>query len=198
MSQPASAATAARPLVAAVIGAGMGGLRAARALADHFERVVVLERDALPDSPSQRPGAPQGRHVHVLLAGGLVPSMNCFRVSRKTWPTRAPCRTARGWTSASSGQASIPFRSATCKLDAQDGTSEGAETMIEVDEQFLQELTRRYEPTVVPACRRCGAPLEVVACGGGSPTRYDCSTHHAPGRLAALRGEPMGGQAPRR
>ena len=45
-----------------------------------------------------------------------------------------------------------------------------------VDEQLLQELTRRYEPTVVPACRRCGAPLEIVACGGGSPTRYACST----------------------
>lgn len=48
--------------------------------------------------------------------------------------------------------------------------------MIEVDEQLLQELTRRYEPTVVPACRRCGATLEIVACAGGSPTRYACST----------------------
>ncbi|OUM00063.1 hypothetical protein [Variovorax sp. JS1663] len=45
-----------------------------------------------------------------------------------------------------------------------------------VDEQLLEELTRRYEPPVVPACRTCGAPLEVVACGGGSPTRYACST----------------------
>ncbi len=48
----------------------MGGLTAARALADHFERVLVLERDALPADPLDRNGVPQGRHVHALLAGG--------------------------------------------------------------------------------------------------------------------------------
>src|SRR5262245_6491964 len=55
---------------AAVIGAGMGGLTAARALADHFEHVLVLERDALPGNALDRHGVPQGRHVHALLAGG--------------------------------------------------------------------------------------------------------------------------------
>jgi 2-polyprenyl-6-methoxyphenol hydroxylase-like FAD-dependent oxidoreductase len=55
---------------AVVIGAGMGGLTAARAAADHFERVLVLERDALPADPLDRHGVPQGRHVHALLAGG--------------------------------------------------------------------------------------------------------------------------------
>ncbi len=55
---------------AVVIGAGMGGLTAARALADHFERVLVLEGDALPADPLDRHGVPQGRHVHALLAGG--------------------------------------------------------------------------------------------------------------------------------
>jgi 2-polyprenyl-6-methoxyphenol hydroxylase-like FAD-dependent oxidoreductase len=55
---------------AVVIGAGMGGLTAARAVADHFERVLVLERDALPADPLDRHGVPQGRHVHALLAGG--------------------------------------------------------------------------------------------------------------------------------
>jgi 2-polyprenyl-6-methoxyphenol hydroxylase-like FAD-dependent oxidoreductase len=55
---------------AVVVGAGMGGLTAARAVADHFERVVVLERDALPERAEDRPGVPQGRHVHALLAGG--------------------------------------------------------------------------------------------------------------------------------
>jgi len=48
----------------------MGGLTAARVLADHFERVLVLERDALPADPLDRHGVPQGRHVHALLAGG--------------------------------------------------------------------------------------------------------------------------------
>ena len=55
---------------AVVVGAGIGGLTAARVLADYFERVVVLERDALPESAEPRAGIPQGRHVHALLAGG--------------------------------------------------------------------------------------------------------------------------------
>jgi 2-polyprenyl-6-methoxyphenol hydroxylase-like FAD-dependent oxidoreductase len=55
---------------AVVVGAGMAGLPAARALADHFEDVVVLERDALSFDPSHRAGTPQARHTHGLLRGG--------------------------------------------------------------------------------------------------------------------------------
>ena len=55
---------------AVVIGAGIGGLTAARVLADHFEQVLILERDALPVEPEDRPSIPQGRHVHGLLRGG--------------------------------------------------------------------------------------------------------------------------------
>jgi 2-polyprenyl-6-methoxyphenol hydroxylase-like FAD-dependent oxidoreductase len=55
---------------AIVIGAGIGGLAAAGALADYFEDVLVLERDDLPASPAPRPGTPQSRHVHILLSGG--------------------------------------------------------------------------------------------------------------------------------
>jgi 2-polyprenyl-6-methoxyphenol hydroxylase-like FAD-dependent oxidoreductase len=55
---------------AVVIGAGMGGLAAAGALADHFEQVVVLERDTLPSEPAHRAGTPQAQHVHGLLVGG--------------------------------------------------------------------------------------------------------------------------------
>ncbi|HWA79478.1 MAG TPA: hypothetical protein VG848_04115 [Acetobacteraceae bacterium] len=56
---------------AVVIGAGIAGLAAAGALADWFERVVVLERDSLPDESVPRPGTPQAWHVHALLVGGL-------------------------------------------------------------------------------------------------------------------------------
>jgi 2-polyprenyl-6-methoxyphenol hydroxylase-like FAD-dependent oxidoreductase len=56
---------------AVVIGAGMGGLAAAAAVAPHFERVTVLERDALPDGAEWRVGTPQCRHAHGLLVGGL-------------------------------------------------------------------------------------------------------------------------------
>jgi 2-polyprenyl-6-methoxyphenol hydroxylase-like FAD-dependent oxidoreductase len=48
----------------------MGGLLAARVLADFFDTVTVVERDELPDEPTVRRGVPQGRHVHVLLARG--------------------------------------------------------------------------------------------------------------------------------
>jgi 2-polyprenyl-6-methoxyphenol hydroxylase-like FAD-dependent oxidoreductase len=54
-----------------VIGAGMSGLAAAGALANHFEQVIVLERDGLADHPSHRPGTPQSRQLHGLLSGGL-------------------------------------------------------------------------------------------------------------------------------
>src|SRR6516162_9563385 len=55
---------------AVVVGAGMAGLPAARALADYFEQVVVLERDTLPVGASHRTGTPQGRLTHLLLGGG--------------------------------------------------------------------------------------------------------------------------------
>jgi len=48
----------------------MGGLTAAGALADHFEQVIVLERDTLPHDAAHRAGTPQGKHVHALLGGG--------------------------------------------------------------------------------------------------------------------------------
>jgi len=49
----------------------MAGLLAARALADHAESVVVLERERLSDEVAPRGRVPQGRHLHVLLSAGL-------------------------------------------------------------------------------------------------------------------------------
>jgi pimeloyl-ACP methyl ester carboxylesterase/2-polyprenyl-6-methoxyphenol hydroxylase-like FAD-dependent oxidoreductase len=56
---------------AVVIGGSVAGVLAAAALADHYERVTVLERDALPAADEQRRAVPQGRHGHVLLGRGL-------------------------------------------------------------------------------------------------------------------------------
>ena len=56
---------------AVVIGAGIGGLSMAGALAQYFERVDILERDRLAASAASRPGTPQDRHPHGLLAAGL-------------------------------------------------------------------------------------------------------------------------------
>jgi 2-polyprenyl-6-methoxyphenol hydroxylase-like FAD-dependent oxidoreductase len=55
---------------AIVIGAGMGGLAAAKALSRHFEHVTVLDRDNLPSEPAPRIGTPQARHPHALLPSG--------------------------------------------------------------------------------------------------------------------------------
>jgi 2-polyprenyl-6-methoxyphenol hydroxylase-like FAD-dependent oxidoreductase len=55
---------------AVVLGASVGGLLAARALRDHFRRVTVIERDALPELGASRKGVPQDRHAHALLARG--------------------------------------------------------------------------------------------------------------------------------
>ena len=55
---------------AVVLGASMGGLLAARVLADAYRRVTIVERDPLPQSGLDRKGVPQGRHAHVLLPRG--------------------------------------------------------------------------------------------------------------------------------
>jgi len=56
---------------AVVVGGSLAGLLAARILADHFERVTLIERDRYPESPEFRPGNPQSRHLHVLWTKGL-------------------------------------------------------------------------------------------------------------------------------
>jgi 2-polyprenyl-6-methoxyphenol hydroxylase-like FAD-dependent oxidoreductase len=55
---------------AVVLGASMGGLLTARVLADFYRTVTVVERDVLPDTPTNRQGVPQGRHGHILLRRG--------------------------------------------------------------------------------------------------------------------------------
>jgi len=41
-----------------------------RILADHFDRVTIVERDRLPARPDHRRGIPQGYHTHTLLTRG--------------------------------------------------------------------------------------------------------------------------------
>ncbi len=55
---------------ALVIGGSIAGLLAAWVLADHVERVTIIERDHLPTAPAFRPGVPQARHYHFLLVRG--------------------------------------------------------------------------------------------------------------------------------
>lgn len=48
----------------------MAGLLTARQLSDHFDRVTIVERDALPAGPQGRKGVPQGSHTHGVLTAG--------------------------------------------------------------------------------------------------------------------------------
>lgn len=73
---------------AIVIGGSIAGLLAARVLADHFERVTVIERDRYPAEPAPREGVPQSRFLHVLLARGqsiletLFPGLTAELIAR--------------------------------------------------------------------------------------------------------------------
>ncbi len=99
---------------AVVIGGSIAGLLTARVLADHAERVVVLERDALPGTPAARRGTPQSHHQHTLMPPGrriverLFPGFEAGLIERgavsfdlaadTVWLTRSgwACRFASG------------------------------------------------------------------------------------------------------
>lgn len=70
---------------AIVIGGSMGGLLAARVLADYYERVTLVERDAFPPIGEQRRGVPQGptRTDYWQAAGKF--SKNCSPGYRTRW-----------------------------------------------------------------------------------------------------------------
>ena len=55
---------------AVVLGGSLAGLLAARILADHFDKVTILERDAYLETTEVRKGIPQANHVHGLLLRG--------------------------------------------------------------------------------------------------------------------------------
>ena len=54
-----------------MIGGSLAGMCAARVLSDFVNKVTIIERDAYPATQDFRPGVPQARHVHNLLARGL-------------------------------------------------------------------------------------------------------------------------------
>jgi len=57
--------------MAAVLGGSFAGLLAARVLAEHAQRVVIIEPDA-PSGPFARASVPQGNHGHFLQPDGLA------------------------------------------------------------------------------------------------------------------------------
>ncbi|MFI6874764.1 FAD-dependent oxidoreductase [Streptomyces sp. NPDC050400] len=54
------------------MGGSLAGLLAAYVLAEHADRVTLVERDRFEDGAGHRSGVPQARHPHVLLEGGQL------------------------------------------------------------------------------------------------------------------------------
>lgn len=63
---------------AVVCGGSMAGLLAATVLSDFYASVTVVERDALPLATLQRRGVSQGRHLHMMLSGGIQHLVDLF------------------------------------------------------------------------------------------------------------------------
>jgi glycine/D-amino acid oxidase-like deaminating enzyme len=74
---------------AVVVGGGIGGLSMAGALAQYFDQVEILERDRLTAFAASRPGTPQDRHPHGLLAGASKHSGRSSRASKGILPEPA-------------------------------------------------------------------------------------------------------------
>src|SRR5687768_5430774 len=55
---------------AVVLGGSMAGLAAAKALSNHYEKVIVIERDTPAAEAAPRKGTPQSHHAHALLKSG--------------------------------------------------------------------------------------------------------------------------------
>jgi hypothetical protein len=88
---------------AVVVGGSIAGLLAARVLADHLERVTIVERDELPERPEFRPGVPQSRHFHGLLGRGqevlesLFSGLTAAGASLLEWPADLLSLGPAGW-----------------------------------------------------------------------------------------------------
>jgi 2-polyprenyl-6-methoxyphenol hydroxylase-like FAD-dependent oxidoreductase len=82
---------------AIVIGGSMAGMCAARILAEHFEKVTVVDRDHYPKGAFERAGVPQSRHVHVLLARGRLELEKLFPGFEQTVLSRGALDTDFGW-----------------------------------------------------------------------------------------------------
>jgi 2-polyprenyl-6-methoxyphenol hydroxylase-like FAD-dependent oxidoreductase len=82
---------------ALVIGGSLAGMCAARVLSDFVDRVTIIERDAYPSAHDFRPGVPQARHVHNLLARGLREFEGFFPGFERRMRERGAVAVESGW-----------------------------------------------------------------------------------------------------
>lgn len=53
--------------------------------------------------------------------------------------------------------------------------AQGGECALKLTVQDIDDLRKRYAPSVIPPCRVCGGELSISSCGGGNATTYACS-----------------------
>lgn len=82
---------------ALVIGGSLAGMCAARVLSDFVDRVTIIERDTYPSAHDFRPGVPQARHVHNLLARGLREFEGFFPGFERRMHERGAVAVESGW-----------------------------------------------------------------------------------------------------
>jgi hypothetical protein len=82
---------------AIVIGGSLAGMCAARVLSDFVNKVTIIERDAYPTAQEFRPGVPQARHVHNLLARGLREFERFFPGFERRMRERGAVPVETGW-----------------------------------------------------------------------------------------------------
>ena len=56
-----------QPGRAVIVGASVAGLFAGRVLADHFDEVLLVDKEPLDQGPTPRQAVPQGNHIHGIL-----------------------------------------------------------------------------------------------------------------------------------
>jgi 2-polyprenyl-6-methoxyphenol hydroxylase-like FAD-dependent oxidoreductase len=157
---------------AIVIGAGIAGLSAAAALADHFERVTVLERDELGFEPAARPGTPQSRHLHGILAGGLHGLCRLFpEFDRRIAEAGAvPIRVAHDTRVEMKGYDPFPQRDL--------GWTGYTMSRPLIEHMMRQQIRTRNNITLIDRCR----VVEFAADDRGSVTIVHCLTSDGPAR----------------
>lgn len=63
---------------AIILGSSMAGLLAARVCANHFEEVLILEKDKIQNHKAHRKGVPQDQQLHILLSRGFQAIIRLF------------------------------------------------------------------------------------------------------------------------
>ena len=151
-----------------VVGASVAGLLAARALADHVDHVVVVERERLDDAAVPRGHVPQGRHLHLLLSAGLDLLVGWFPGIDDELESLGAVRVdgTRAWVHQSGG-----YRA----------QGDWGRPVLSLTRPLLEQVVRRRVAALGTVTLRDGVVVERVESGPGRVTGVviDGEVHHA-------------------